>query len=1217
MNGKPSLVQKEIKNQIKELQSCKDIEENFELIELLPTFNKINLVQIVVKEMLSTKERFDENKNKMIDKIRLNCYKYYKNFVSSKDIIDNFKFKENEHLDYILINNASKVIEKDLYNKIYNFFFFLRDNNEFLLKIMNHCKPSYVQDLSYFIAHFFYENTINNNDSFIQIELQIIIYFLIEKIIDKNPEDIFTYIPQKENKENNEKDKDNEYENFLYNILLALNTKPDVRNYLNILLSDFIIQIDNGKHRFLYEIIKKKINDNDKIKSQYTRIEEDKIDVDFNFTKTATFKGELKPHDNKLFERFEKSTSQQINESKKLVRKNLNINCSDNNLLDNIDRFFIEHDTNAIFISELLNYYQNIKPQNSISLAMSYFLSNNYNHLVFEDEGEGKFRNNYFFVLSVLCKNDSKEQKDKKDNYFDNIKKKYELLTNCMTSIIKKLGQTITNIPTPIKNILNAMDKLIDKKMSQEKEIKKVVYIKLMSKLQILIGNIILPMLNEYHLFRILNEHILSVSTSEVLRGIIKIFNAILSGKLFDSEDPEFTIFNKYIITILPKLLNFSINIGNSNNTSNTRDCYSSIFEKLVNSFEKINDNERIIDYNELNDKNDSDQNIIYQSICFNWDILFMLVKIVQDEKELFISNNNSKLANKIFEDILICYNDIQDLSNKNNEKKEYEFYFIDKLIYKEEFEQKINSIIQDNFKVILNNENDQEITRFKKCLSEILGYVGRLHEEDFLPFITPKKNIQIYSNNKTNEIINYKKLQLYNKIKFESSKNDIKRKNDNIMIERTLRRAQTHNLDYEERFFRRRKSIVFPIMTIKEENNNQSNTDFKTVLFPQIMNLIKTEIGNSFTDDKFQRITFCSSYLQTHFDNLPEEYKKNDYSRIFTEIIADTIILIQELQNNILNEFFIKIRYAEKINEITNKVYNHIKNMEKLFYIKCLYKNTKIFGNIIIEKDPNNEIIKKVKFEPSQNNESKLVFIKSFLKEIPNMVEYDSIIEQDIDFLKNEENIGLIETVNDYFTELKKTIKSDKMMTKLSIIEFHEVLYGLENYILKKLYKRLYPNKQSKEDIFIYKKCVRLSFLKPDNIIKDKKFKKINEKSLEVSIEFIKEMDNNTTPMDKINCFKKAMNFMSNSMEFNSGKTDFGVDDLLPLLIYIVIKAKPEKLSTNYNYCLLYLNKDLSKKQYGSLLTQIGIITNVIIKMKHTDLNDVSEEQFGFDEEA
>ena len=94
-------------------------------------------------------------------------------------------------------------------------------------------------------------------------------------------------------------------------------------------------------------------------------------------------------------------------------------------------------------------------------------------------------------------------------------------------------------------------------------------------------------------------------------------------------------------------------------------------------------------------------------------------------------------------------------------------------------------------------------------------------------------------------------------------------------------------------------------------------------------------------------------------------------------------------------------------------------------------------------------------------------------------------------------------------------------------------------------------------------------------------------------------------------------MNFLSNSMEFNSGKTDFGIDDLLPLLTYIVIKAKPEKLSSDYNYCLMYLNKDLSKKQYGSLLAQIGVITNIIIKMNHTDLINVTEEQFGINEEA
>ena len=111
--------------------------------------------------------------------------------------------------------------------------------------------------------------------------------------------------------------------------------------------------------------------------------------------------------------------------------------------------------------------------------------------------------------------------------------------------------------------------------------------------------------------------------------------------------------------------------------------------------------------------------------------------------------------------------------------------------------------------------------------------------------------------------------------------------------------------------------------------------------------------------------------------------------------------------------------------------------------------------------------------------------------------------------------------------------------------------------------------------------------------------------------------MENQLTPMDKINSFGKAMNFLSNSMEFNSGKKDFGVDDLLPILIYIIIKSKPESFHTNYNYCMLYLNNELKKKQDGSLLTQIGVIMEFIKNMKYNELINVTEEQFGVDEKA
>ena len=89
----------------------------------------------------------------------------------------------------------------------------------------------------------------------------------------------------------------------------------------------------------------------------------------------------------------------------------------------------------------------------------------------------------------------------------------------------------------------------------------------------------------------------------------------------------------------------------------------------------------------------------------------------------------------------------------------------------------------------------------------------------------------------------------------------------------------------------------------------------------------------------------------------------------------------------------------------------------------------------------------------------------------------------------------------------------------------------------------------------------------------------------------------------------------LQNSIKFSSGKTDFGVDDLIQPLIYIMIKSKQKNIFTNYKYCELYLNKDLAKKQYGSILSQLNLIINIIERMKHNELIGVTEEEFGKDE--
>ena len=95
-----------------------------------------------------------------------------------------------------------------------------------------------------------------------------------------------------------------------------------------------------------------------------------------------------------------------------------------------------------------------------------------------------------------------------------------------------------------------------------------------------------------------------------------------------------------------------------------------------------------------------------------------------------------------------------------------------------------------------------------------------------------------------------------------------------------------------------------------------------------------------------------------------------------------------------------------------------------------------------------------------------------------------------------------------------------------------------------------------------------------------------------------------------------KSFGILQNSISFCSGKKELGVDDTIKPLIYVLIKSKPKKMFSNYNYSQLFLSDDLGKTQYGILLTQIYMIMNIIKDMKYNDLIGVSEKDFGKDED-
>ena len=384
----------------------------------------------------------------------------------------------------------------------------------------------------------------------------------------------------------------------------------------------------------------------------------------------------------------------------------------------------------------------------------------------------------------------------------------------------------------------------------------------------------------------------------------------------------------------------------------------------------------------------------------------------------------------------------------------------------------------------------------------------------------------------------------------------------------------------------------------------------------------MKNELGNNIEYKKYERIIFCITFLQINIKNLPLEYIQNNCSKLFIDIINDVQNLIKGLQNNILNQFHLKIREGDKLDIIFSKYSFQIKSMEKYYTINYIFN--KITPPIPLKEElekEENAKIQKSSILPSKapslsnkninqsyiNGKSIPYFIKKFY-DFKKMAE----IVEDVLSIEKEEKIPDI--FKKYFKDINNIVKDEKIMTKYPTNEYISICYDLENYILLKLNQKIFPIRPTKCDEFIHKKCERLNFLKPENVITDKKM--INENLLLTVTEYINKMDEKYTPVDKINMFGKAFQILQNSMTFSSGKSDLGVDDVLPLLIYVMIKAKPKMIYTNYTFCKYYINPELDKKQYGFLLMQIGVVIKIISNMKYTELKDVTEEEFGVDEE-
>ena len=1204
------------------MRASKMIRNNYNLIapelEGLNTFEKIIKLQMNLKIIDSTKQQFEGNQRKMLEKMNKGCSNYYKNKINMKKIFD-YCSDDNAEQKYeynLLTTENSKELLKDIYDNIFNFIFLIRNDNKLMLKIIDNCNSKDYEDLSDFLVNFCYEDTINS--SFIQEDMIILIYLLIEKCIIK----IIPYYELEEIEKLNKIDLYDKYikNNILYYIFLSLTRKADFRNYLCSILHESIIRVENLRrplsieyNRILYYLNnkdeeKKKLlmeNRNSTMKpSKYSdqsgylkRLSASTASFDLKKSFSSSAEGKLKRKTLQLSTLSENILVKEDNNNEKSLKQtyfnnkfenenNKNedledvfdnvkfeeeeIEKNDNDIyekIDIIDPLFITTETTTNYIKKKLREYEeyNINENinnfnNDIIIATKEYLNNLINEI--NSEQVEKYSN-------IVLINSLKTQKLIKNN--DSFNKLIEVLKDNHQIIIEVISEILSTIkdnysfPFFIKSILTIIDFLLDYKFKN----KLSLYNRYMIKANFLFGNIILPVLKNPNYNGIITNEIISDITKDNLDIIVSIFNMMLSGKLFSMAiAPCMTIFNQYIIEIIPIVFQIVENAVQDFKLPE-------LLDKLTGTINDINDINRKIDYNyfEVN----YEEKFHFQSICFSIDNIYNLLKSVInykkyiDEKGEVLTYDEKNIIEKIIknEEFLkrICEN------QKRPTKIYKEFIYMSNIKFMESFENKIKSILKDNFiginPPIKENFKEDEVSRFKRCLSEVLTYVNLLHKEYFPNFISGKKENIIHEQDIMELLIRNKK-----KLKY-----------DNIINDKLCKRE--NNIDN-----------IF--------ENEEEDPDFKTKILPYILLHVKSELGSNSSENFYQRILYCCSYIQMHIDLLPLEYVLDNYKLLFIELIKDTESSVNILRNNILNQLNIKIKGIEKTNMIMNNTYQQIKNMEKMRCIEYLYSKLEFPSKFEVKYEFNG-LIKNVKY---LENSAKMN-LSALYESIPEYRKFEDRVEDIIDF---EEKTNMGEALKSYFKNLKALIRNENIVKKYSKEDIETICLELENYLLYKLYDRLFPLNQTKYDIKFYKKCCRLGFVEPEHLINDKNT--IDKKLCETSMYYINDMDNKCTPSEKIKCMGKAFNILQNSITFSTGKNELGVDDTIKPLIYMILKSKPQKIYSNFKYCQLYLDPDLSKKQYGILLTQICMITDIINDMKYTDLIGITKEQFGEDEE-
>jgi hypothetical protein len=538
-----------------------------------------------------------------------------------------------------------------------------------------------------------------------------------------------------------------------------------------------------------------------------------------------------------------------------------------------------------------------------------------------------------------------------------------------------------------------------------------------------------------------------------------------------------------------------------------------------------------------------------------------------------------------------ICFNlyDIDSILNNINKIKEQFFNRCDNSLIKKTFEKLYTENNKKLLKELIKN-CDCEVSEKQKNIKE-----SEHKEKQKLTYFLISS---LLTNDKCKDVVN---------VKFKSFKRyttiELKAMN------------QPDNTDYEKNIIKVKKFMKCLLYNYR----NFSITDFDTE------NRIKTKYilyslkeynkdSNFIIEDSIPIEWYVNSLLD-YLDKIPKNYIENDYQKLYDEIESDLNEAIKKIDIEIISSCFEKVKLAQKENNyydekirLTNNLFLNEKAQKiveeeyipvKIFFT---YNDNKKEFYFSKSKTKEKDYIKKKTESKIKQNFCKS--IKSFTKKFPNL----NIDTKGCDIFKIQTKLNMPEKILEYIEFIK-----DHLVTNKKIINSQDmdlILERIYDYIMTKIYKKIFPIDENEKDIKIYKKCLSLSWTEPKHFIQ-KKENYIYDCFLKDAKYYFEKIGTEKSPKNKILNIKELFNSINKLIAFNGDdNNNVGVDDLMPILNYAFVKVNPEMIYSSLKFIELYIG-NLRSKEEGSQLTQLIALCDYICNIEYNNIFEISKEEY------